>query len=290
MNETIKRVISAFIFIPIFFFTLFCTKDYNISFSVIILFISILGTYELSKIAEIKGYKLPKTLIYISVILLIAASFVTSLELKLARNIITNDLPMFNLFIILSVIIFITQVIKKDFKISLENYAISFLIIIYCGLFISLIIQLKMINPFFLLYLISISWLSDTFAYFGGRLFGKHKINLPVSPNKTIEGYAIGIIVGAGLTVVLFWLIFPMFDFFRVYSFFSINIYIAIPITLVLALMSFIGDLAESVFKRSSGVKDSTNIIPGHGGILDVFDSLIYLTPIFFVILNMFFI
>ena len=69
-------------------------------------------------------------------------------------------------------------------------------------------------NHFYLLYLISISWLGDTFAYFGGKLFGRHKLNLPASPNKTLEGYLTGIVFAALGTFFLFYYLFPYLDWY----------------------------------------------------------------------------
>lgn len=108
---------------------------------------------------------------------------------------------------------------------------------------------------------------SDTFAYFTGKFFGRHKLYPEVSPNKTIEG-AIGGIIGCTILSLIY------FDYLR------INKYIYIIIFSVSAsIFSMVGDLAASKIKRENGVKDFGNMLPGHGGILDRFDSVLFVAP-----------
>lgn len=119
-------------------------------------------------------------------------------------------------------------------------------------------------GPAFVLLALMLSWLSDTGAYFAGRFLGKHKLYEAVSPKKTVEG-AIGGLAGGTLGAVL-----------------VVTLYLkSLPITHALALAIFagglgqLGDLGESLLKRSVGVKDSGGIVPGHGGILDRVDALL---------------
>jgi len=110
-----------------------------------------------------------------------------------------------------------------------------------------------------------ITWLSDTFAYLVGRTWGKHKLIPRVSPNKTVEG-AIGGLAAAAITAVICDAWFGM----------DIGVGPAIVVGLVLGAAGQIGDLSESMLKRMRGVKDSSNLIPGHGGMLDRIDSLVF--------------
>ncbi|PMH41097.1 CDP-diglyceride synthetase [Vibrio sp. 10N.286.49.B3] len=116
-----------------------------------------------------------------------------------------------------------------------------------------------------------IVWAADSGAYFTGRAFGKRKMAPAVSPNKTIEGLVGGVI--AAMIVAWF-----CADWFNIE--FSSPLHMLI-ITLVTVIISVLGDLVESMFKRVSGIKDSSNIIPGHGGILDRVDSLTAAFPVF---------
>ncbi|HGE69375.1 TPA: phosphatidate cytidylyltransferase, partial [Candidatus Poribacteria bacterium] len=116
--------------------------------------------------------------------------------------------------------------------------------------------------------LVSIAWSSDIGAYLIGRKLGKHKVIVAISPKKSVEGYIAGLLFGIGASIgICYWLL-P-----------SINLVHAIIIGLLMTIIGQIGDLAESVLKRSANVKDSGKIMPGHGGILDRCDSVIFMTP-----------
>lgn len=124
------------------------------------------------------------------------------------------------------------------------------------------------INP--VIFLFILIWVCDTAAYFGGRSFGKHKLSA-ISPNKTWEGAASGFI----FTIIISLLISFIFPD-------KISIPDALAIGIITGIFSQAGDLFESLIKRYCDVKDSSNIIPGHGGVLDRFDSLIFVTPFVF--------
>jgi phosphatidate cytidylyltransferase len=114
-------------------------------------------------------------------------------------------------------------------------------------------------------------WSTDTFAYLVGRKFGKHKIAPDISPGKTWEGLAGGI-VGSILVALLFYKFSPFYDsWFYVVS------------AIIVSVFGVLGDLFESKLKRLAGVKDSGKILPGHGGFLDRFDSLLLVAPPFYV-------
>lgn len=110
-----------------------------------------------------------------------------------------------------------------------------------------------------------VTWLSDTFAYLIGKPWGRHKLLPRVSPNKTVEGAAAGL-VAAALTAVACDVAFRM----------EIGAVWAIAVGLVLGVVGQVGDLSESLLKRMRGVKDSGTFIPGHGGVLDRIDALIF--------------
>lgn len=121
------------------------------------------------------------------------------------------------------------------------------------------------------LYVCFLVWAADSGAYFAGKSMGKRKMAPHVSPNKTIEGLIGGIIAA----LIVGWLFAGWFDIQ-----FTSPIHMVI-ITLITVVISVLGDLVESMFKRVSGIKDSSNIIPWHGGILDRIDSLTAAFPVF---------
>lgn len=110
------------------------------------------------------------------------------------------------------------------------------------------------------------TWASDTFAYFTGYAFGKHKLCPVISPKKTIEGF-IGGLVGTTASVA------------GLGAFFGFNIPLMAVLGFCVCIIATLGDLVESVMKRYTGIKDSGTLIPGHGGIWDRFDSVIYTAP-----------
>jgi phosphatidate cytidylyltransferase len=123
-------------------------------------------------------------------------------------------------------------------------------------------------------YPLAVTWINDTFAYFGGRSMGRHKLIPRVSPGKTVEGTISGAI-GAVLTSVVFAkLVFS--DWLGI----DVGILAAIAGGLLISAGAVLGDLVESLLKREAGVKDSGTLLPGHGGVLDRFDALYFTLPI----------
>ena len=127
---------------------------------------------------------------------------------------------------------------------------------------------------------IFLTWSTDVGAYAFGRLFGKRKLIPSVSPAKTVEG-ALG---GLGLTIVIC-LLYVRFILMP-YAQLGLTIQGAVLFAIVVSVAAQTGDLAESLLKREAGVKDSSRILPGHGGILDRFDSLLFVMPIAFLLLG----
>lgn len=122
------------------------------------------------------------------------------------------------------------------------------------------------------LFMLFTVWTCDTMAYFSGRFFGKHKLNKEVSPKKTWEGAAGGTICAVLMAVGMRALFLAT----------VLSVWQAVVLGLIIAAVGQISDLAESVIKRSTGVKDSSNLLPGHGGFLDRFDSYLLLAPVFY--------
>ena len=133
-------------------------------------------------------------------------------------------------------------------------------------------------NPKILISIFILIWTNDTFAYLVGKNFGKHKLFPIISPKKTIEGFVGGLFFAIVSGMIL--------------SHFYIgakNFYFWIIIAIIVSIFSTLGDLIESKFKRVAGIKDSGKIMPGHGGILDRLDSIIFVIPfinLFYLILH----
>ena len=138
--------------------------------------------------------------------------------------------------------------------------------------------QLRAIDPILLLGFITAIWISDTAAYFTGRKFGKNKLAPSISPGKTWEGVA-----GALVAVCIYALIWSYLVVDRT------QIILYVPLLLALVVLGILGDLFESLMKRQVGVKNSGNILPGHGGILDRIDALTSTLPVAIFVVLLFF-
>lgn len=134
------------------------------------------------------------------------------------------------------------------------------------------------------------SWFTDTFAYLVGRKFGKHKMAPVISPKKSIEGAIGGVVFTAVMNVIIFYLFTIGCRNLYDYSFMgdnAMNYLYIIPISMVGSVISMMGDLAASVIKRNFGIKDYSQLLPGHGGIMDRFDSCIFVLPTLYCILKL---
>lgn len=128
------------------------------------------------------------------------------------------------------------------------------------------------------------AWLTDTFAYFCGVALGKHKMTPVISPKKTWEGAIGGVLLTAAANIALYFI----FDAkFFTSPFTDWKWYAIIPISIVISVISIFGDLAASVIKRNFGVKDYGWIIPGHGGVMDRFDSMVFVLPTMYAVICM---
>ena len=125
------------------------------------------------------------------------------------------------------------------------------------------------------------AWVTDTFAYFTGRFFGKHKLNPVISPKKTVEG-SIGGILFCMISFVLFGIVMQFGKWH-----FTVHYPLLLLSGLLCSVVSQVGDLITSLIKREHGVKDYGKIFPGHGGVLDRFDSVLAISPVLLILSNL---
>lgn len=263
----ITRIITALIGLPVFL-GLFYLGGYYTDLLVFAMIIT--GIIELFKIFNITD----KIVLY----LLFIFSFV---------SIISGEIVyIFELSIILILLLFIIYV--KKFKDNHEENIKFFNIItksIFSFFYVTvplfhLILMRNMENGFnYILFMFALIWATDSFAYFTGMAFGKNKLAPVISPKKTIEGSVGGSLCALVLSLILNYKL----DIFP-----EVSLGVLFLIVLALTIISQVGDLFESSIKRIYNVKDSGKILPGHGGVLDRFDSTIFTAPVFYILLKYF--
>jgi phosphatidate cytidylyltransferase len=142
---------------------------------------------------------------------------------------------------------------------------------LYCGLLLASVVGLRRFGVEWVILAFVVTWGNDTFAYFAGHSFGRHKMFERISPKKTWEGFAGGAVGSIAGALVTRWLLPDLAQ--------AVPVGVAVGIGAGGAVLGPLGDLCESMVKRAAGVKDSGKIIPGHGGLLDRIDALLFVAP-----------
>ena len=259
-NNFLKRTAIIIIGILLAFLTIFWE---GFPFFIIIIIIALLGLKELYSIAHKQGYK-PSYLL--GSLLILYFIVITVYDIRCLKYYIENIIVTFFIMLFL-----VFQLFKKDYTKVLAEISITIFGSIYLGYLLSFALKIKDLpnGNFYLVSLLIITWANDSGAYLIGTKFGKNKIFPKVSPKKTVEGSIGGIIFSIAVT-------------FALKNWLKLNFNELLSLGLLMSVMAQSGDLFESVLKRGSGIKDSGSLIPGHGGILDSFDSLIFSAPIFY--------
>lgn len=226
--------------------------------------ISLIGMYEIYRIFHIERS-------FLGIIgYILAAAFYLNLQF--------HFLPEQMLYVILVLVVIMSVYVLTYPKYKTEQVMAAFLSIFYVAVMLSCVYQTRILeNGVYLVWLIFLcSWGCDTCAYCVGMLIGKHKMAPILSPKKSIEG-AIGGVIGAALLTILYGFIFQ-----NKMGTTSVEIWTMALICAVGAVISMIGDLTASAIKRNYEIKDYGTLIPGHGGIMDRFDSVIFTAPIIY--------
>ena len=259
------RATTALVFVALL---LGCVWYSYISFVLFFTVIGFIGLNEFFKISEKLGAKPHKVIGYLFfTFIMIYAGFVSDLYSGGGSGMVIV-LSLCLLFLFVSLII---ELFKKDA--SLINVAYTALAFFYVITPCILLIRIAVYDGFFpqiVISMIFFVWINDTGAYFVGSFFGKHKLYKKISPNKTWEGTLGGIVLCIALAFIVA-KIFPALP--------QVHL---LAISIIVAVFGNLGDLVESMLKRMAGVKDSGTLMPGHGGVLDRFDSLFFATPFVF--------
>lgn len=269
MSNAVVRILVSIIAIPIILAASYFGSYYFLLFIIII---SMISYHEFASLVRSKNVYANLTVGLLSVFIVVFNSY-----LKLFDEI-------YSLLLILAILSLVELFRNKES--ALMNLGITILGILYIGLFSSCLISLREFykapeenysqGGLLIISVFAAIWICDSAAYYIGTAIGKHKLFPRVSPMKSWEG-AIGGFVFAITAMIASKLI--LLDFLSWQT--------GIGIGLIIGVLGQIGDLIESLFKRDAGVKDSSGLIPGHGGIFDRFDSLIYSAPFILILLEL---
>ncbi|RKS13810.1 phosphatidate cytidylyltransferase [Flavobacterium sp. 120] len=286
MNETLKRGISGAIYIILLLASiLYSTESFFILFGIFL----IIAVYEFCNLIQIhKVFPILFATALYSIVTLVShynkittdtINHIFNTDLEITINIQQLDVVLLVIALVVSIKCILFLFYDNIQKISTSSkylYLLGYIILPF--VFITKIsFGINDYNPKIIIGLFILIWTNDTFAYIVGKSIGRTKLFEKISPKKTIEGFLGGIVFAilAGYLISKYYIkANPEFS--------DRSILIWTSIAVIVGIAGTIGDLIESKFKRIAGVKDSGSIMPGHGGILDRLDSVIFVAPIIF--------
>ena len=249
----------------------------------LLLFITVAGTWEFYSLAKAKGYEPQRSLgVAMATLFYVVAAMISIMAVDGVKQFADNDtitllVAILAIVIILFVAVVFVAEIFRNRTTPIANISTTIAGVGYVALPMALMTVMPMLiggngdwRAIYFLFYLFLVWGNDIFAYLAGVTMGRHKMCERLSPKKSWEGFVGGVLgslaVGAVGAAVL-----------------NKSYVVWMGLALIVSLSSVVGDLVESMFKRDAGVKDSGNIIPGHGGILDRFDAFIISVPFAFV-------
>ncbi len=250
-----KRLIVACILVPVFYlYIMYLPAEYLLFLLVLVSSAALIEFYRM--------FRLHPALSYAGVI-----SGAAMLAVFFGARHFFIDVLLLCAMAIMGIRLFL----KRDPARSLSEVSAVILGLLYIPGLLTFQLSLSKAGPVWIVLLYISVWVSDSMAYYVGKGLGKRKLYPEVSPNKTVAG-AVGSVIGGSAGAL----------FVRSVMMRQISLYQAVLLGLAIGLACIIGDLVESMFKRDAGVKDSSNILPGHGGILDKLDSVTFAGPVFY--------
>lgn len=257
-----KRIISTIIGLPLVAIVLIFGNKYLVD--IVISIIAIMSLHEYFN--SFKEENQNRDLRWIAYIAAIAIAFIHIIPSEIILKVIGAIIP-------ISILVLFSQVIVSNMKYNIKDIAITFFGICYIVIFLMYLPMIRETENgrITIWYVFLAAWGTDIFAYLIGRKLGKHKFS-KISPNKSIEGCIAGLI--GSVILILFYTLLC-----NTYLNMHFHYGMLIIIGIVLSLVGQIGDFAASSIKRYTGIKDFGNLIPGHGGMLDRIDSVIFIAP-----------
>lgn len=290
-----KRLLSVALTLPLFIVIIFYDKAIFL-FHLLILLISIFSASEIFYMAKVHRQKNLRTVIT-TMIAMVLGYIITICGTKvfkgdfssLLKIVETKNPPMdLSLIMVFALIaaLFLINIFKVNVS-SFEEKGRAILTAVFCFIYVGLgiwhisLMRLMPSGKYYIVFIFLCAWLSDTGGYIVGRKFGRHKLSNTASPNKSVEGFVGMFIFAIPLIMIYYYLYSKNYLVFLLgknipnFSLFQI-----VFLTSIFILTSFLGDMGESLIKRMYDTKDSSKIFPGHGGVFDIFDSVILTAPI----------
>lgn len=268
LGNTAVRVLVSVFAIPAIVLLSYFGGVYFLSFVLIITGISF---YEFSVMAKLKDANVNVNLGLLAVIFIIINQY---------RFLFSQ----YNFLIAFFIVLLIFELFRNNGS-AIQNLGVTLLGVFYLGIFGSTLVGIREFYPnidglysnggYLIISILATIWICDSAAFFGGTALGKHKLFPRVSPKKSWEGAIFGFVF-AILTMILAKAL--VLDFLSLRD--------SLALGFIIGTFGQIGDLAESLLKRDAAVKDSSSLIPGHGGIFDRFDSLLFSSPIIYLYLS----
>ncbi len=247
----------------------------NLTFTLVLGIFMVLGLLEYSNLIRRQGLQ-PQTLLILTCSLILFFTLyqiISRTELKSEEILLLSERAMLFTLIAFLLISWLGEMLRGSTERNFVNISVNLLGTVYIGFMFAYILLLRFLPDQnglnYLLFVQLITWSNDSMAYLVGVNFGKHQLLPKISPNKTIEG-SLGGLAGGILAAYLLALIFKKPIPFMIF------------LSTVIVVVGQFGDLVESMIKRTAKVKDSGKFLPGHGGILDRFDSLLLTAPIIY--------
>lgn len=257
-QRVITAVIALIIFVPILYF-----GSYWILFAA--MFLASVGLYE---IFRMKGLRL----LSFEGVASLLATYSIILPLNEWLPFLPQEMGNFTVFYFFVMVLLAGQVISKN-TYTIDEAGFPVIASLYVGAGFRFFVEARNESFVMLMFALLIVWSTDIGAYMIGRKIGKHKLWPEISPNKTVEG-ALGGIISAVVVATIY-----VFSF-KTQGFQDKNIFLLLIGSIFFSIAGQFGDLVESAIKRHYDVKDSGKILPGHGGILDRFDSMLFVFPL----------
>ena len=241
--------------------------------------VALIAASALYEVLIVTKYIESKSLIVISIVFAFIIPFIPVIPFvpDFTRTAFTLGIFAFTM------VLFITLLAAYE-TFSLEHLSVVFLMSIIIPFFFSTLIYSRQMDAGFynLLYIFLCAWACDSGGYIFGRMFGRHKLTPKISPKKTVEG-AFGGVAASIVTTICLCYIIDVFD-----ANITVDYAVVVIYSLIGGIFAILGDLSASVIKRNFGVKDFGKLIPGHGGIMDRFDSVLFVAPMMYLSLYLY--